>query len=255
MINVERAARETDYTLMFAGIRDATIDRIRRAVNKLCAHRVAGILMHLPFEMDLRPLREMCVNVPLVAVDCDLGFEAPSVHFRQEHGAFLATKYLLSLGHSKVAYLRGPMVWRVARLRYQGWLKAVKESGQPPGPCVDGNWTSRGGFDATLKLIKEYRGEFTALAVANDQMALGAIRAFEERGLRVPEDISVVGFDNLPEAEFFRPPLSTIKHDFVSIGTLSIRCLMDQLRGSRESARVYTIEPTFVERLSATGPK
>jgi DNA-binding LacI/PurR family transcriptional regulator len=254
MINVERAARETDYTIMFAGIRDATIDRIRRAVNKLCAHRVAGILMHLPFEMDLRPLREMCVNVPLVAVDCDLGFEAPSVHVRQEYGAYLATKYLLSLGHTKVAYLRGPMVWRVARLRYQGWLKAVKEAGYSPDHCIDGNWTSRGGFEATLKLLKEYRGKFTALAVANDQMALGAIRAFEEGGLRVPQDVSVVGFDNLPEAEFFRPPLSTIKHDFASIGTLSIRCLMEQLRGSRESSQTYTIEPTFVERLSATAP-
>jgi DNA-binding LacI/PurR family transcriptional regulator len=166
----------------------------------------------------------------------------------------LATKYLLGLGHTKVAYLRGPMVWRVARLRYQGWLKAVKEAGYSPDHCIDGNWTSRGGFEATLKLLKEYRGKFTALAVANDQMALGAIRAFEEGGLRVPQDVSVVGFDNLPEAEFFRPPLSTIKHDFASIGTLSIRCLMEQLRGSRESSQTYTIEPTFVERLSATGP-
>jgi LacI family transcriptional regulator len=254
MINVERAARETDYTLMFAGIRDASIDRIRRAVNKLCAHRVAGILMHLPFEMDLRPLREMCVNVPLVAVDCDLGFEAPSVHVRQEHGAYLATKYLLSLGHTKIAYLRGPMVWRVARLRYQGWLKAMKEAGHAPGPCIDGNWTSRGGFEATLKLLREDREGFTALAVANDQMALGAIQACEENGLRVPQKISIVGFDNLPEAAFFRPPLSTIKHDFGSIGTLSIRCLMEQFRGSRESSQTYTIEPTFVERLSATAP-
>jgi DNA-binding LacI/PurR family transcriptional regulator len=254
MINVERAARETDYTLMFAGIRDATIDRIRRAVNKLCAHRVAGILMHLPFEMDLRPLREMCANVPLVAVDCDLGFPAPSVHVRQEHGAYLATKHLLSLGHTKIAYLRGPMVWRVARLRYQGWLRAMNEAGYSPGPgpCIDGNWTSRGGFEAAHRLVKEYRGEFTALAVANDQMALGAIQAFEENGLRVPQDVSIVGFDNLPEAEFFRPPLSTIKHDFGSIGTLSIRCLMEQLRGNRTTSQTYTIEPTFVERLSAS---
>jgi DNA-binding LacI/PurR family transcriptional regulator len=146
------------------------------------------------------------------------------------------------------------MVWRVARLRYQGWLKAVNEAGYPPGPCIDGNWTSRGGFDATLQLLKQYRGEFTALAVANDQMALGAIRAFEEGGLSVPKDVSVVGFDNLPETEFFRPPLSTIKHDFASIGTLSIRCLMEQLRGTRKSSQSYTIDPTFVERLSATAP-
>src|SRR5258708_9572874 len=127
---------------MFAGIRDATVARFRGAVNKLCAHRVAGTLMHLPFEMDLRPLRQMCVNVPLVAVDCALGFEAPSVHVRQEYGAYLATKYLLSLGHTKVAYLRGPMVSRVARLPCPGWLKARKEAGYSPAPFIDAHWTS-----------------------------------------------------------------------------------------------------------------
>jgi DNA-binding LacI/PurR family transcriptional regulator len=254
MINVERAAREADYSLMFAGIREPSIDRIRRAVNGLCAHRVAGVLMHLPFEMDLRLLRDMCINVPLVAVDCDLGFTAPSVHVRQEHGAYLATKYLLSLGHTKIAYLRGPMVWRVACLRYRGWLKAMKQADHTPGPCVDGNWTSRGGFEAALELIKNYRGQFTALAVANDQMALGAIQAFEQNDIRVPLDVSVVGFDDLPEAEFFRPPLSTIRHDFASIGALSIRCLVEQLDGIRPASQVYTIEPTFVERLSAAAP-
>jgi len=254
MINVERAVRETDYSLMFAGIRDASIDKLRRAVNKLCAHRVAGILMHLPFEMDLRLLRDMCPNLPLVAVDCDLGFDVPTVQVNQEHSAYLATKYLLSLGHTRIAYLRGPAGWRVARLRYQGWLKAVREAGRVPGPCIDGNWTSKGGFKATVSLIKSHRTAFTALAVANDQMALGAIRAFEEHEIRVPQDVSVVGSDNLPESEFFRPPLSTIRHDFATVGTLSIRCLMEQLRGTRDHSQVYTIEPTFVERLSATTP-
>jgi DNA-binding LacI/PurR family transcriptional regulator len=251
MINVERAAREADYSLMFAGIREPSIDRIRRAVNKLCSHRVAGILMHLPFQMDLRLLRDVCVNVPLVAVDCDLGFEAPSVHFRQEYGSYLATKHLLDLGHTKIAYLRGPMVWRVACLRYQGWLNAMEEAGLPPGLCLDGNWTSRGGYEATLELIKRYPGQFTALAVANDQMALGAIQAFAENQIRVPDDVSIVGFDDLPEAEFFRPPLSTIKHDFASIGALSIRCFMDQLSEDYTAPPVYTIEPTFIERQSA----
>jgi DNA-binding LacI/PurR family transcriptional regulator len=255
MINVERAAREADYSLMFAGIREASIDRIRRAVNKLCSHRVAGILMHLPFQMDLRLLRDVCSNVPLVAVDCDLGFEAPSVHFGQEHGSYLATKYLLDLGHTQIAYLRGPMVWRVAGLRYQGWLNAVQEAGLSPGPCVDGNWTSRGGYQATLELIKDYWKQFTALAVANDQMALGAIQAFAENRIRVPDDVSIVGFDDLPEAEFFRPPLSTIKHDFASIGSLSIRCFMDQLSEDYTASPVYKIEPTFVARQSTAPPK
>jgi len=193
-------------------------------------------------------------NVPLVASDCDLGFEAPSVHVQQERGAWMATQHLLSLGHTKIAYLRGTRVWRVARLRYEGWLRAMKEAGHSPGPCVEGDWSARSGFQAGLKLVEQYHGRFTALAVANDQMALGAIQAFSQNGLRVPGDISVTGFDDLAETEFFSPPLSTIHHDFASIGKLSVRCLMDQLQGKSSKPSVYMIEPTLVVRRSTGAP-
>src|SRR5258708_8624060 len=93
MINVEPAASETDYTIMFAGIRDATIDRIRRAVNKLCAHRAAGPLMQLPFGMELPPTPRLGVNGPLVTVGWDVGFEAPTAPGRQEGGAYLETQH------------------------------------------------------------------------------------------------------------------------------------------------------------------
>jgi LacI family transcriptional regulator len=252
MINVEHAAREAGYSLMFAGVTEASVDNIKASVANLCAHRVAGIIMHVPFELDLRVVRKISANVPLVASDCDLGFEAPSVLVHQERGAWMATQHLLSLGHTKIAYLRGTRVWRVYRLRYEGWLKAMKEAGHPPGPCVQGDWSAKSGFQAGLKLIEQYNGHFTALAVANDQMALGAIQAFQQKGLRVPGDVSVTGFDDLAEAEFFSPPLSTIHHDFASIGKLSVRCLMDQLQGGTSMPSVRTIEPTLVVRHSTS---
>jgi LacI family transcriptional regulator len=133
-------------------------------------------------------------------------------------------------------------------------LDALKAARLSPGPFAEGDWTSVSGFEATLDLIKNHREEFTALVVANDQMALGAIRAFEESGIRVPADVSVVGFDDIPEAAFFRPPLSTVKQDFTAVGQLGFQCLITQWTGASVSPKIYTVNPTFVERYSASGP-
>ena len=255
MINLEEAAKRAGYSVMFAGISEENVEEIRHAVNELCSHRIAGILMHLPLEIDLRVLRNVCRNVPLVAMDSDFGFETPSVLVRQEQASRLATNYLIKLGHQRIACLRAPLIWRAARLRYEGWLKALKAARLHPGPCVEGDWSSRGGFEAGHELIKKHRRQFTALVVANDQMALGAIRAFEENGIRVPGDASVVGFDDIPEAEFFRPPLTTVKQDFVTIGKLGVRLLIEQLSGVTLSPKVRAVTPTLVERLSTGVPR
>ncbi len=254
MINVEEAAKEAGYSVMFAGLKQVNVEEIRRAVNKLCAYQVAGILMHLPLEIDLRILQELCRNIPFVALDSDFGFVAHSVLVHQDRASSMATNYLINLGHREIAYLRAPLLWRAARLRYQGWLDALKGARLSPGPLAEGDWTSVSGFEATLGLLKNHRGKFTALVVANDQMALGAIRAFEESGIRVPADVSVVGFDDIPEAAFFRPPLSTVKQDFTAVGELGFQSLITQWTGASVCPKIYTVNPTFVERYSTTRP-
>ncbi len=153
-------------------------------MDELCAHQVCGILIHLPWEVDLRDLQDVCRNVPIVAVDSDFGFECPSVFVNQELGSRKATRHLLQLGHKKIAHLRGPVPWRAARLRYVGWQKELKAARLPAGPVVDGDWTAESGFEAAQRLISNHWGKFTAVVVANDQMALGAIRAFEESSIR-----------------------------------------------------------------------
>jgi DNA-binding LacI/PurR family transcriptional regulator len=92
--------------------------------------------------------------------------------------------------------------------------------------------------------------QFTALISANDQMALGAIRAFEEAGIKIPAKVSVAGFDDIPEAGYLRPPLTTVRQDFVSLGKLSVRCLLDQLDNPKRTPRNRTIRPTLVKRES-----
>ncbi|HEY0789857.1 MAG TPA: LacI family DNA-binding transcriptional regulator [Chthoniobacterales bacterium] len=249
MVNSEHAAKEMGLSFMFSSIVEQSAQEVRRAVDELCAHQVCGILIHLPWVVDLRDLREVCRNIPMVAVDSNFGFKCPSVFIDQESGSRKATRHLIDLGHRKIAYLRGPVFWRAAELRYRGWWKELKAKGLEPGPVENGDWTAESGFEATKRLQKKW-GECTAIVVANDQMALGSIRAFEESGVRVPKNVSVVGFDDIPEAGFYRPPLSTIKQDFAALGRLSMQCLMAQLQSPPEYPRIRPIQPTLIERKS-----
>jgi DNA-binding LacI/PurR family transcriptional regulator len=199
-------------------------------------------------QVDLRDLRDLSRNVPFVAVDSDFGFNAPSVIIDNELGSRIATRHLIERKHEKIAYLQGPPGWRASKLRYQGWQKELKTARFEPGPVVQGDWSAGSGFEATKKMLAKSWGKFTAVVVANDQMALGAIRAFQESGIRIPEDISIVGFDDIPEAGFFGPPLSTMKQDFAALGKLSVHCLVEHLNGGQSGT--YKIQPTFIERKS-----
>jgi DNA-binding LacI/PurR family transcriptional regulator len=250
LANSEQASKDLGLSFMFTGVVEQSTQYIRRAVDELCSHQICGILIHLPWEVDLRDLQDVCRKVPLVAVDSDLGFVCPSVFVNQEFGSRKATRHLLQLGHKKIAHLRGPAPWRAAKLRYVGWQKELKAARLPPGPVVDGDWSAESGFEATQRLITDHWGKFTAVVVANDQMALGAIRAFEESSIRIPQKISLVGFDGIPEAGFFRPPLSTIKQDFAALGRLSIQCLTAQVDQNRATPSTLTIKPFLIERES-----
>ncbi len=253
LANCEQASKEMGLSFMFSGIVDQSTPEIRRAVNELCAHQVCGILLYLPLRIDLGDLQEVCRNVPIVAVDSQLGYKCPAIFINQELGSRIATQHLIRLGHQKIAYLQGPLFWRAAELRFKGWVKELKVAGLTPGPVMVGNWTAESGFEATQKLIAQNWGEYSALVVANDQMALGAIRAFEENGIQIPRNLSVVGFDDIPEAAFFRPPLSTIKQDFATLATSSVECLMSQLN-QHPAGRSRTIRPFLVGRESTAAP-
>jgi len=174
---------------------------------------------------------------------------------KQKRGSRMATQHLIDLGHRQIGCLRASLAYRAARLRHQGWLSALRAAGLNPGPCVEGDWSSRGGFEAAQELMESYSGRFTALVVANDQMALGAIRAFREAGVSVPDEISIVGFDDIPESGFFLPPLTTMRQDFVKIGQLGVQCLLEQISAGFAGLRTYTVVPTFVERASTAAPQ
>ncbi len=249
--SIERALKSRGYGFVFASIDALDLSSIREAIGELERHPIAGLLLVTPLlEADLEDVQALCQNLPFVMIDVRKGAALPSVLFDQAHGSALATRHLLELGHTKICEISGPLNWSGALERHQALLETLRGAGLKPGRGVEGDWTAEGGYGAAKALLDE---SFSALVVGNDQMALGAVAALHERGLRVPEDVSVVGFDDVPEARFYRPPLTTVRQDFEELGERSAAFVLDLIETPRASTEQHLLCPELVVR-SSTGP-
>ena len=196
-------------------------------------------------------LRSAGSRVPLVAVEGGAG-RLPTVAVDQEKGGALATEHLLALGHSTVWHVAGPREWLEARGRERGWRDALHRAGRSLPPVLRGGWGVRSGYAAGRRLAAER--DATAVFVANDQMALGVLRAFSEAGVGAPKDVSVVGFDDVPEALYFTPSLSTVRQDFDEVGRRALQLLLDQIADDAVGERHVVVEPQLVVRESSAPP-
>lgn len=134
-----------------------------------------------------------------------------------------ATEHLLALGHRRIAHVGGPERWPSAREREQGWREAMNTAGLAAGPLIRSDWSAEGGYLAGSQLVGHE--DVTAIVAASDEIALGVISAYRARGLSVPDDISVVGYDNIPSSAYFAPPLTTVARDFQSLGARYVDAL------------------------------
>jgi len=169
----------------------------------------------------------------------------------QEAGAALAVGHLLDLGHRHVAHVSGPRDWVEANQRRRGWRQAHEVRDLLPGPELDGDWSPESGYRAGLKIAAD--DQVTAVFAGNDSMALGLLKALHERGRRVPEDISVIGFDDVPEAAFYWPALTTVAQDFSELGRRALGLALAAVRGDAD-ATVELIAPTLALRASTAPP-
>ena len=169
----------------------------------------------------------------------------------QKLGARLAVAHLISLGHQRIGHVSGPLDWIDGQARVEGWREELAEAGLPDDLLIEGDWSAGSGYRIGQQLAEQR--DATAVFVSNDQMALGLLRAFGEKGVRVPEDVSVVGFDDQPESAYFMPPLTTVRQDFEELGK---RC-MDLMRAQIEEGAAggtLVVEPELVVRAS-TAPR
>jgi len=252
LLGLESASRAAGYSLSLAGLPEISATSLRTAVDQVLGQAVEAVVMIVAHQAALTLAQSLHIGVPLVLVEGDLSATPLTAGVDQIAGARLATNHLLDLGHQSVLHLPGPADWLEATARREGWRMALEERGRPvPALMVEGDWTSRSGYQASRAMLSESRP--TAVFAANDQMALGLLRALHEAGLRVPEDVSVVGFDDLPESGYFTPPLTTVRQDFGELGQRIMDLVLRVLAGEHNASEPL-VEPMLIVRSSTTAP-
>ncbi|MFF0006357.1 LacI family DNA-binding transcriptional regulator [Streptomyces tibetensis] len=251
---INTAAQKAGYLVSSIALDTADHDTVVEAVNRLSAEGADGVIAIAPQLWVGRTLAEATdLGTPLVVLENALDDETSLVTGDSRTGARKATEHLLGLGHTTVWHIAGPTGWTSAHHRLTGWQSTLRAAGAAvPDPLV-GDWSAGAGYDLGRRLAR--RPEVTAVFASNDQMALGLLHALHESGRSVPGDVSVVGYDDIPEAAYFLPPLTTVRTDFAEIGTRSLRLLVDRIDGPGESPRIDTLVPVdLVVRASSAPP-
>lgn len=253
LFGIERAAHEAGYFIIIASLRAMDRASVAEAVDRLRVQGVEGILVIVSEQEAAKALLEVRIDVPLVAVEAGPERGIPVVAVDQRLGATMATRHLLDLGHETVHHVMGPSQSLEAQLRAEGWRATLQEAGiERPVPSI-GDWSARAGYHVGCRLARD--SSVTAVFVSNDQMALGLLRAMHEGGRRIPDELSVVGFDDIPEATYFTPPLTTVRQDFGEVGSRALRALVEAIQsfsGSGSHPSGSLIAPELVVRASTS---
>ena len=252
LFGIEQAARSAGYFVSIASLRSLDGRSVQEAVDRLRDQAVEGVLVIAPQTSAAGALAQVRSAVPVVAVGSGAQARVPGAAVDNEAGGRAATRYLLDLGHRTVQHVAGPSSWLDAQARQAGWRGALEAAGAPVPEVLAGDWSARSGYEAGRELLGI--PGVTAVFCANDHMALGVLRALNEAGRTIPGDISVLGFDDIPEASYFTPPLTTVRQDFGELGRRGLELLLDEINDGRHSARRILIAPELVLRAS-TAPR
>ncbi|WP_246657660.1 LacI family DNA-binding transcriptional regulator [Arthrobacter yangruifuii] len=248
---VQTAASEAGYVVDAAHIDSADRGSIEAALDRLMSHAVEGLVLLAPQSRTLEVIEELSIRIPFVTVH-SLHSEDHRMSVDQVAGARLATRHLLELGHRRVVHVPGPAEWVETEGRRQGYLEEMAAWDLAPAILPAGEWTADSGYRVGRELRRLDR--FTAVVCGNDHIALGLVHAYADAGLQVPGDLSVVGFDDVPESAHFLPPLTTIRQDFPELGRRCVAVLLAELRGE-DPVSVGNVVPRLILRASTAAAR
>lgn len=246
---IEDAAREAGYLITTTSLSTSDHGSITEGLEHLMAQAIEGLVVIAPQVRVFDAFRQLALTIPLVTLD-STGQDAPrSLSVDQIAGARMATNHLIGLGHEDIVHVAGPRDWIEAEARMRGFLDAINAADLRTHRPVLGDWTADFGYHVGTELL-DFR-DFTAVFAGNDQMALGLLHAFRNAGLDVPGDISVVGFDDIPEARHFFPPLTTVRQDFAELGRRSIALLVGEIEGEEDLDHAQILPELIVRESTA----
>jgi DNA-binding LacI/PurR family transcriptional regulator len=249
---IGEAALSADLSLTVghvAGYDATTVSR--RIVERLVQQGAAGLVFIAPVDAAAEAMQVVPAGVPIVTVDGLPEWQCANVAVDQYAGGVLATEHLLDAGHKTVWHVAGPEQWHGSRAREQGWRAALAKAGREAPPVTRAGWSAASGYQCGRMLARI--PDCTAIFAANDHVALGIMRAMAEQGRSIPGDVSLIGFDDVPEAAYFHPALTTIRQEFNDVGRQALRLLLDQLGTGTPSTESVLVEPALVRRDTVRG--
>lgn len=252
LVGVEQAARDAGFYVSVAGLDTIEPGGVRDVIGHFTDQGVEGVVVIAPEAAMAHMAEPFVTGVPVVMVAAGVD-PAPGVQVTaidQQRGARLATGHLADLGHTRIGHVAGPEPWFDAIERVNGWRAELTDRHLRPGPLLRGDWTAESGYRLGRQLLRRGHPP-TAVFVANDLMALGFIRAMFEAGVRVPQDISVVGFDDIPGVSHTVPRLTTVRQDLNRLGRQCIDMLLARLS---DADTVFPLVPPDLVLRESTRP-
>ena len=249
---VERSCYHKGYNLILCNT-EGDSQRMQASINTLLQKRVDGLLlMCSTLEGERIDVFERCPDIPVVVMDWGpMLFPSDKIQDNSLRGGYIAANYLIECGHKEIGCITGPLIRHQAQMRYEGYKRAVLEAGLDiyPNWIVESDFECEGGYEAFNKMLA--KGPLpSAIFVSNDMMAMGAINAANEKGIRIPEDLSLMGYDDIHIARFMSPALTTIHQPKYRLGKAAVDTLLARLENEALEPQIVQLEPTLVVRKS-----
>lgn len=257
-------AEELGNGLLIKELASFNSNNVKPLLHWFQSHQVDGIIWAAPEIENNRDwvdkfLQE--INIPIIFMTMEKNNSVSIVTIDSFNGAKTATEHLISLGIKKIGHVSGPLDWWEARQRKLGWEAALTDANIEFSSqmWVEGNWSSKSGKSAFFELIEKFP-EMEGIFISNDQMALGAMIAAMEKGIKIPKDLAVIGFDGIAESEFFCPALSTMYQDQDKLGCIAVEELVREIENKSSVNEVFApryieIKPELIIRRSSEMPK
>jgi len=247
---IEDAGFVAGYTVILCNS-DGSAEKEERYLSVLMAKQIDGLIFAGSSD-HARVFSQLSAAVPAVLLDREIhSVNVDTVLVDHDHGGYLAGRHLVGLGHKRIGVIGGPRDSSSSPARLRGFVRALGEAGVelPADAVVDSDYHFAGGRLAMERLLTQVP-DITAVFACNDLMAMGAITALRSRGLRVPDDISMIGFDDIPYAVTTWPPLTTIAQPVEKIGTRAVSLLLERVAEPAAHSRREVLMPVLVERES-----
>jgi DNA-binding LacI/PurR family transcriptional regulator len=248
---MEKEARRGGFFAISASVDPLDGKSIAQGIEHLRRLGIEGLVVITPQSDSVQAVERLVTDIPVVFIDSPNNSKELSAELDNFSGAQRATEHLISLGHKQIVHVAGPTGWFDSAPRVAGY-EAAMESAQLQPKVIPGDWTVPTGYEIGRNLDIE-ADKVTAIFAANDHLALGLMRALRQRGYSIPERVSIIGFDDVPEAAYYEPPLTTMRPDFAELGRVAMEMMLGHIN-REETLRADTLVPELIIRESTASP-